>query len=96
MRWAGLALVIGLLVLGFVAYADPALFPANVGDRLPRLIYLGMILIYLGMILLLVSGAGFGFTRIRSDRARILPAILLWAAAFALVIFLYNLFHPSE
>jgi hypothetical protein len=87
MRWVGLAFVIIAFVVGWVAYADPALFPGNVGDRLPRLIYLVMFL-------LLATGAAYGFTRLRADRRRIIPAILLWTGAFLLIIFLYSIFAP--
>lgn len=85
MRWLGLATVIVLLAIGFAAYAQPSFFPPGVGDRLPDLIYLVMVI-------LLVAGAGFGFARLKADRARILPALLFWAAAIAAIAFLYNIF----
>ena len=88
MRWAGLALVVVLLVVGFAAFAYPNLFPGEFGAQLPRAIYLVLAL-------LLVTGAGFGFARVRAEKSRILPAILFWTGAILLIMFLYNLFHRS-
>lgn len=86
MRWIGLALVAALLLTAFAAYMNPALFPADIGYRLPQLIWLVLALV-------LVSGAGYGFMQIRSDRRMILPAILFWGSAIFLIIFLYNTFN---
>lgn len=55
-------------------------------DRLPQLIYLLMAL-------LLVTGAGFGFARLRAERSRILPAALFWTGAIVLILVLYKLFN---
>ncbi len=55
-------------------------------DRLPQLIYLAMAL-------LLVTGAGFGFARLRADKGRIVPSLLFWAGVIVLIVVLYNLFN---
>lgn len=81
-RWLALAFVALLLVviwIGVERYAPGGIDTAR--------------LVYLVMALLVVSGAGFGFRRIRFDRASAVAGVLFWGAAIALLVVGYNLFN---
>lgn len=83
-NWVGLAVVAVLLVIGWIGYDRPELFPNNIDVAR---------LVYLLMALLLVTGAGFGFWRLRQDRGRALGGILFWAALIAAITFGYAFFN---
>lgn len=86
MRWAGLALVIALLVLGWLGYDRPELFPGGFGARMPELVWLAMAL-------LLVSGAGYGFWRFRFDTRRAVLGVLFWTGLIAAIVLAYEAFN---
>lgn len=50
-------------------------------------------LAYLLMALLLVSGAGYGFRRIRHDGRNVVIGLLFWAALIAAIVLVYNLIN---
>jgi hypothetical protein len=50
-------------------------------------------LTYLLMALLLVSGAGYGFARLRHSPRLIMISIVFWAALIALIVVVYNTFN---
>jgi hypothetical protein len=50
-------------------------------------------LVWLLMALLLVSGAGYGFQRIRHDRRNVMIGILFWAALIIAIVLAYNAFN---
>lgn len=79
-NWLGVGVVIVLLVVGWIGYDRPDLFPANLD--VPRLIYLLMAL-------LLVAGAGYGFRRLRFDGKNALVSIVIWAGLFAVIALVY-------
>lgn len=83
-NWVGLGVVAVLLAAAWVGYDQPQLFPGNVD--VPRLVYLLMAL-------LLVSGAGYGFWRLRRDRGRAIASLLIWAALIAAISFGYILLN---
>lgn len=85
MRWAGVAFVVVLLLVGFAAYMRPDLFPTGDIDLTQ--------LIYLVLALLLVSGGLFGFGRVRTDASKILPSILFWGALILAIVAIYPLFN---
>jgi uncharacterized membrane protein len=86
MRWLGVALVVALLALGWVAYNHE-------NDRVLGL-YGGDMsqLVYLALVLLLVSGAGYGFRRIRYDAGRAAFAIVFWGGLCVLIMLAYQYF----
>lgn len=84
MRWVGLVFVIALLVVGWVGYNNPELFPGNMD--IPGIVWAIMAL-------MLVSGAGFGFRRIRHNPASALAALALWAAVIVAIVVAYPLFN---
>lgn len=47
-------------------------------------------LIYLLMALLLVTGAGWGFRRIRHDKRSAIIGILFWPALILVIVLVYN------
>jgi hypothetical protein len=83
-RWVGLAVVAVLLVVGWLGYFRPELFPGQIDMAQ---------LSYLLMALLLVSGAGYGFQRFRLEGGRVLVSLLFWAALIAGIAFVYTLFN---
>lgn len=83
-RWAGLAVVGALLVVAWLGFSRPELFPGALD--VPQLVYLLMAL-------LLVSGAGYGFSRIRFDGGRALISILFWFALIAAIMLIYSWFN---
>jgi hypothetical protein len=50
-------------------------------------------LIWLLMALLLVSGAGFGFQRLRHSPRAALLGVVFWAALIVAIVFAYNAFN---
>jgi hypothetical protein len=85
MRWGGLAVVVALLAIGFIAYARPDLLPVS-GVDLPWLIYLLLAL-------LLVAGAGYGFRRLRFDRGNAVIAALFWGALIVAIAVGYSVLN---
>lgn len=83
-RWVGLFVVVALLVVGFVAYSQPQLFPTDVD--LARLIYMLLLLV-------LLSGAAFGFGRLRAEPGKALWAILFWGGLILAIMALYQVFN---
>ncbi len=83
-NWVGLGVVAVLLLVAWLGYERPQLFPGDID--VPRLVYLLMAL-------LLVSGAGFGFWRLRQDRGRALASLIFWAALIAAISFGYSLLN---
>jgi hypothetical protein len=79
-RWVGVGVVIALLLIGFVAYTRPEMFPARFDT--PRLIYLLMAL-------LLVSGAAYGFRRLQTDRRTVFTSAVVWLALIAVIALVY-------
>ena len=86
MRWAGLALVIALMLMGLFAYLGAPWLSGVAPEQLTRLTLLLMAL-------MLVAGAGFGFRRLRFDRGRALAGALFWLAALLAAAGLYTLFN---
>ena len=82
--WVGVAVVAVLLAVGWFGYARPELFPGNIDVAR---------LVYLVMALMLVSGAGYGFWRLRYDRKRALMSLLFWAALIAAIVLGYSLLN---
>jgi hypothetical protein len=79
-RWIGVAVVVGLLLIGWAAYVRPELFPD--GLDMPRLIYLLMAL-------LLVTGAAYGFRRLQFDRRRAFTNLVAWLGLIAVIALVY-------
>jgi hypothetical protein len=86
MRWLGVAVVAALLALGWFAYSRPH-------DRVLG-VYGGDLsqIVLLVMALLLVSGAGYGFRRIRYDAGMAAAGALFWAGVLVLIVLLYQTF----
>jgi hypothetical protein len=64
----------------WLGYFRPELFPGDLD--VPRLVYLLMAL-------LLVTGAGYGYSRFRLDGGAALASILFWAALIMAITFAY-------
>lgn len=79
-REIGLAVTIVLLAVAAVGVLRPEIFPGNVD--VPQLVWLLMAL-------MLVSGAGYGFSRIRLDGGRALTGIIFWAVLIVAITLLY-------
>jgi hypothetical protein len=79
-RWVGVGVVIVLLIVGFVAYSRPDMFPAGLDT--PRLIYLLMAL-------LLVTGAAYGFRRLQTNGRTVLTSIVAWLGIVAVIALVY-------
>ncbi len=74
-------MLVGLLmVVGWLGYDRPELFPGNLD--VPNLVWLLMAL-------LLVSGAGWGFWRFRYDGGQALAGLVFWAALIIAITFAY-------
>jgi asparagine N-glycosylation enzyme membrane subunit Stt3 len=82
-RWVGAAVVALLLIVAWIGYDRPELFPGNLD--VPQLVWLIMAL-------LLVSGAGVGFWRFRYDGGRALAGLLFWAALIVALVWGYTFF----
>lgn len=80
----GIVIVVALVALAVVAGENPSWFPG--GADIPGVIYLLMVL-------LLVSGAGFGFHRLRREPGRAAIAALIWAALIAVLALGYAAFN---
>lgn len=83
-RWVGVAVVVALLIVAWVGYFYPQTLPGELD--VPRLVYLLMAL-------LLVSGAGWGFWRIRMRPGAALAGIVFWAALIVLLVMIYSWFN---
>jgi hypothetical protein len=83
-RWLGVAVVVLLLIVAWIGFSRPELFPGDVDA--PRLVYLLMTL-------LLVSGAGWGFWRIRMQPGAALAGVVFWAALIVLLVMAYSWFN---
>jgi hypothetical protein len=83
-RWVGVALVVLLLAVAWLAIARPSLFPGGVD--VPQLIFLLMAL-------LLVSGAGWGFWHIRMQPGAAIAGVVFWAALIVLIVMVYSWFN---
>jgi hypothetical protein len=82
-RWVGALIVVALLAVGFAGYSRPDWFG---GLDMPGIVW-GI------MALLLVTGAGWGFQRFRSDGGMALAGILFWAALIVALTFAYSWFN---
>lgn len=83
-RWLGLVVVAALLIVAWIGYDRPELFPRNLDTPA---------FVYLLMALLLVSGAGYGFWRFRYDRGQALAGIVFWAALIVVITLVYGWFN---
>jgi asparagine N-glycosylation enzyme membrane subunit Stt3 len=83
-RAVGLVIVAALLVVAWLGYDRPELFPGR--TDIPQLVWLIMAL-------MLVSGAGFGFWRFREDSGRALAGIVFWAVLIVAITLAYPLFN---
>lgn len=83
-RWIAVGVVVALLIVGWVAYMRPDLFPAGLDT--PRLIYLLMSL-------LLVSGAAYGFRRLQTDRRTLFISLVSWVVLIAVIALVYMWFR---
>jgi len=83
-RWVGLAVVVVLLALAWVGFFHPQTIPGNFD--VPQLVYLLMAL-------LLVSGAGWGFWRIRMQPGAAFAGVVFWAALIVLIVMVYSWFN---
>lgn len=83
-KTVGVLLVAALLLVAWLGYDQPELFPGNLD--VPRLVWLIMAL-------LLVSGAGWGFWRFRHDSRRALAGIVFWAVSIVAITFAYALLN---
>jgi hypothetical protein len=83
-RWVGVAIVLVLLVVAWIGFFQPQMIPGGVA--LPQLAYLMMAL-------LLVSGAGWGFWRIRLSPGAALAGVVFWAALIVLLMMVYSWFN---
>jgi len=83
-RWLGLAIVALLLVVAWLGFSQPQMFPGDLD--VPRLVYLLMAL-------LLVSGAGWGFWRIRMQPGAALAGAVFWAALIVVIAMIYSWFN---
>jgi uncharacterized membrane protein len=82
--WVGIVVVLGLVALAIVASERPDWFPANLDVAR---------LVYLLMALLLVSGAGYGFYRVRNDGARAIVGLAIWAFIIVAIVVAYTLLN---
>ncbi len=82
-RWVGLGVVAVLLLIAWIGFFHPETFP--VGFNVPQLVHLLMVL-------LLVSGAGWGFWRIRLQPGAAVAGIAFWAALIVLIMMVYSWF----
>jgi hypothetical protein len=80
-RWLGVILVILLLVLAWIAYDRPELFPGNTDVT-------GVI--YMLMALLLVGGGLFGLRPTSLDRSMAIPSLLFWGGLILAIVFAYQ------
>ncbi len=83
-RWIGVAVVVLLLIVAWIGFFQPQMFP--VGFDVPQLVYLLMAL-------LLVSGAGWGFWRIRMEPGAAIAGVVFWAALIVVLVMVYSWFN---
>ncbi len=83
-RWVGLGVVVVLLVVAWIGFFYPQTIP--VGFDVPQLVFLLMAL-------LLVSGAGWGFRRIRMEPGAAIAGVVFWAALIVLIVMVYSWFN---
>lgn len=83
-RWVGLGVVVVLLIVAWIGFFYPQTMPGNVD--VPRLVYLLMAL-------LLVSGAGWGFSRVRLQPGAVIAGVVFWAALIVLIMMVYSWFN---
>lgn len=83
-RIVGVLIVVALLLVAWLGYDQPELFPGNLD--VPRLVWLIMAL-------LLVSGAGWGFWRFRYDSGRALAGIVFWGVLIVAITLVYALLN---
>lgn len=84
MRWVGLAIVVVLLIAAWLGFFQPETIPGNFD--VPQLVYLMMAL-------LLVSGAGFGFARMRMEPGAAIAGVVFWAALIVVLVMAYSWFN---
>lgn len=88
MRWVGVALVVVLLLAGWLAYDRPDLFPGSADIDMTRLIYLVMALILVGG-----SALGLAQGRARGEEGKgpgAMTSLLIWAGLIGLLFLLYQ------
>jgi len=73
-----------LLAVAAIGFFQPQMFPT--GMDVPQLAYLLMAL-------LLVSGAGWGFWRIRMEPGAAIAGAVFWAALIVVVVMIYSWFN---
>jgi hypothetical protein len=83
-RWLGLGIVVVLLIVAWIGFFQPQVFPGNLD--VPRLVYLLMAL-------MLVSGAGWGFARTRMQPGAAVAGIVFWAALIVVTVMVYSWFN---
>lgn len=81
-RWVSLALVVVLLVVAWLAFTRPEMFPGPVSV---------LDVTYMLLVLLLVAGANAGF--VLRDRGMAFLGLLIWPALILALMALYNLFN---
>jgi hypothetical protein len=77
-------LVAALLLVAWLGYDQPELFPGNL--YVPGVVWAIMAL-------LLVSGAGWGFWRFRHDSGRALAGIVFWGLLIVAITLAYALLN---
>jgi hypothetical protein len=85
MRALVVAASLALLIIGWFAFQDDRGVLGLSGDMTLQLVYLLMVL-------LLVSGAGYGFRRIRNQPGVAIAGALFWAGAAVVLVLLYRIF----
>jgi hypothetical protein len=83
-RWLGLAVVGVLLLVAWLGFFQPQMFPGNLD--VPRLVYLLMAL-------LLVTGTGWGFARMRMQPGAAIAGVVFWTALIILIVMVYSWFN---
>lgn len=83
-HWIGLAVVVVLLIVAWIGYFHPETVPGDLD--VPRLAYLLMAL-------MLVSGAGWGFARIRLQPGAAIAGVVFWAALIVVIVMVYSWFN---
>ncbi len=83
-RWVGLIVVFALLAVGWVGFFYPQALPGEFD--VPRLVWLLMAL-------MLVTGTGWGFTRIRMQPGAVVAGVVFWTALIVLIVMVYSWFN---
>ncbi|MGE0743494.1 MAG: hypothetical protein AB7O98_19340 [Hyphomonadaceae bacterium] len=83
-RWIWVGVIVAMIIVAIAAMERPDWFPGglNIASVMWAL-----------MALLLVSGAAYGFPRLRQNPGTALVSLLIWVAIIVAIVLAYNAFN---